>query len=316
MRRAFIKKFTELAVKNKDLYLITADTGFKVFDDFKNIFPDRYFNIGISEAAMVSIASGLALSGKNVFLYGIVPFVVMRCFEQIRNDLCMQSLPVKIIGVGGGLVYGNEGSTHHSIEDIAVLNSLPNMTIICPGDPVEVRETVNASINAKGPVYIRLAKSGEEVVHKNERISFTIGKGIVIEQGKELAIMSTGNMLKTATDLTEILKARGMTPELISMHTVKPIDRKLIVETGKKCGVIVTLEEHSTIGGLGSRVADVLAEENISVKLKKFAIDDKYADVAGSHDYLKNYFGLTTEKILNKLLPLLNPMSNKFSVKN
>jgi len=314
MRVAFVKKLTELALNDKDLYFITADTGFKVFDEYQNIFSDRYLNIGISESAMVSIASGLALSGKRVFLYGIVPFVVMRCFEQIRNDLCMQNLPVVIVGVGAGLVYGREGATHHSIEDIAVMNALPNMTVVCPGDPVETSKAMEATTNLKGPMYLRLGKSGEQVIHQDSNIPFEIGEGIVIEKGADIAIVSTGNMLTTATELANMLRSKGMTPEVISMHTVKPIDRDLIVDVSKRCRMILTLEEHSTIGGLGSCVANVISEENLSVMLKKFAIGDQYADVAGSHSYLKRHFGLTAEQIFEKLLPSLNATFNKHHV--
>jgi len=311
MRKAFIDKLTELAAQNNDIYVITADTGFKVFDEYQKTFADRYLNIGISEAAMISVASGLALSGKNVFVYGIVPFVVMRCFEQIRNDLCMQKLPVKIIGVGGGLTYGPEGSTHHSIEDIAVMNALPNMTIICPGDPIEAAKAVEVSVDMKGPLYLRIGKSGEEIIHIKEDIPFTIGKGIVMKEGKDVAIISTGNMLKTAMELFEALKVRGMDPGLVSMHTVKPLDRELIVELSKRCQMLVSLEEHSSIGGLGSAIANVIAEENIMVTLRKYAINDQYTKVVGSQSYLRAHFGLTSEHILNDLIPALNMISEK-----
>lgn len=306
MRTAFIKELTELAEKDKNVYLITADTGFKVFDEYQKTFPDRYLNIGISESAMISVACGLALNGKNVFVYGIVPFVVMRCFEQIRNDLCMQNLPVKIVGVGGGLVYGGEGATHHSIEDIAIMNSLPNMSIVCPGDPIETAKAVRALADLKGPVYLRLGKSREEVIHRNEDIPFNVGKGILVREGKGVAIITTGNMLQTGAEIHDVLKTKGIEAKLVSMHTIKPIDRKLIIEIGKKCKIFFTLEEHSTIGGLGSCIANVITEENLSVTLKKFAVCDKYAEVAGSHSYLRDHFGLTTEKILEKLLPSLD----------
>lgn len=302
MRSAFIRVITKLAHEDKNLYLINADTGFRVFDEFKNIFPERYLNIGISESAMIGVASGLALSGKNVFVYAIVPFVTMRCFEQIRNDLCFQKLPVKLIGIGGGLTYGGEGASHHSIEDIAVMNSLPNMTVVCPGDPIETEKAIEDSVRLEGPVYVRLGKSGEKIIHAQGIRQFRIGEGIIVKEGEDLAIISTGNMLETASDVYRELINKGMSPRLISMHTIKPIDRRLIIDTAQKCRFIVTIEEHSVIGGLGSRVAEVVTEEDLRVRLFKFALPDRYADVVGDHAYLRRYFGLTSDQILEVIL--------------
>ena len=301
MRIAFLEALTELAYRDKDLYLINADTGFKVFDEFRNIFPKQYLNIGISESAMISIASGLALSNKNVFIYGIVPFITMRCFEQIRNDLCFHKLPVKLIGVGGGLTYGAEGASHHSIEDIAVMSSLPNMSVVCPGDPVETKLAMENLDKVKGPIYIRLGKTGENTIHKNGVKQFQIGKGIVIKDGHSLAIVATGNMLETALDVHSRLTKIGMMPKLISMHTVKPIDRELLIDIVSDCNTIVTIEEHSIIGGLGSRVSDIITEENIHVRLKKITLPDKYVETVGDHNYLRKVFNLLPDQITQSI---------------
>ena len=168
------------------------------------------------------------------------------------------------------------------------------MTVVCPGDPVETTKAMEASVGLKGPMYLRLGKSGEQVVHQNNDIPFELGKGLVLQEGDDIAICSTGNMLSTAVELTELLKSKGVTPQLISMHTVKPIDRNLIVEVSKKCRMIITLEEHNTIGGLGSCVANVIAEEDLSVTLKKFAVNDQFVDIAGSHQYLRKTFRLNS----------------------
>lgn len=302
MRSAFTKKIIELAKKNKDIYLLTADTGFHALDDFKQLFPDRFLNVGISEAAMIGMASGLALSGKTVFTYAIVPFITMRCFEQIRIDLCYQNLPVKLIGVGEGLTYGTAGATHHSIEDIGIMSCLPNMTVICPGDPIEVERATEASLKLKGPCYLRIGKSGEAKIHSPSLLNFTIGKGIKLYRGREIAIIATGNMLETATVVYRLLKQKGIFSELISMHTVKPIDEKLIADISKKCPVIVSLEEHSVIGGLGSAISNLITERKLGSRLIKIALPDKYVDIVGEQDDLRHYYGLTATQISRKIL--------------
>lgn len=292
----------ELAGEDKSIYLITADTGFSVLDEFRKVFPDRFLNVGISEASMVGISSGLALCGKKVFLYAIVPFITMRCFEQIRVDLCYQNLPVKLIGVGQGLTYGTAGATHHSIEDIGLMNCLPNMTVICPGDPLEVEKAVESSMSLEGPCYIRLGKSGEKLIHTAPLKSFVIGKGIRIHKGKDIALIATGNMLETSENVYKLLAQNGLHPELISMHTIKPLDERLIIETAARCKLMVTVEEHSRIGGLGYNVSNIMTENNLKAKLIKFALPDKYVDVVGEQDDLRKYFGLTVKRITDAIL--------------
>lgn len=309
MRKAFIKTLTELSKKNDNIYLLTGDTGFTVLDEYQKLFPSRYLNIGLSEANMIGVSAGLALNKKIVFVYGIVPFVTMRCFEQVRIDLCYQKLPVKIIGVGGGLTYGSAGATHHSIEDIAIMSCLPNMTVICPGDPVETSYAVEASMNLDCPAYIRLGKSGEPILHNNLK-SFTIGQGIVMKKGDDVGIISTGNMLETALSVSNKLTKNKIESRVISMHTVKPIDRKLIIQTASKCNTIVTIEEHNVISGLGSMVANVIVEESLSTKLIKFGIPDKYVDIVGEQPYLRNYFGLGEEQITNRILSYVRARGN------
>lgn len=297
MRLAFIKKVIELAEKNKDIYILTADTGFKVFEGFREKFPERYLNVGISEAGMIGVAAGLALSNKIVFTYAITPFVTMRCFEQIRNDLCYQKLPVILVGVGQGLTYAAAGATHHSIEDIAIMNCLPNMTIVCPGDPFEVSRAVEESINLDGPCYIRLGKTGETELYKTPLPEFRIGKGISIRRGNDIVIFATGNMLEAAVNTHDILKKKGISSEVISMHTIKPLDVDLITNRAQGCRMFVTIEEHSVIGGLGSSVSNVITDKKLDARLKNFAIEDRYLCTAGEHDYLRRKFGLTPEQL-------------------
>ncbi len=250
---------------------------------------------------MVGIASGLALNGKIVFIYAIVPFVTMRCFEQVRDDLCYQKLPVVLVGVGQGLTYGAAGATHHSIEDIAIMNCLPNMTVICPGDPFEVSKAVENSIKLQGPCYIRLGKTGEKSLHRKPFPEFTIGRGIPMYSGRDIAIFATGNMLETALEVRRILEAEKIESDVISMHTIKPLDRGLVIRKARQRKMLVTIEEHNIIGGLGSCLSDVITEEGLKVRLEKFAIKDRYSDIVGGHEYLRRYFGLTARQISKRI---------------
>lgn len=302
MRTTFINTLTELAEKDNRIFLLTGDLGFSILEKFQNKFSDRYFNIGIAEANMVGIAAGLALSGKNVFIYSIVPFATMRCFEQIRNDLCYQNLNVKIIGVGSGLCYGSAGPTHHSIIDIAIMRTLPNITIICPGDPVEVEMATKISLLHKGPVYIRLGKTNEPRVHK-QKINFKLGKGITIKDGNDITIISTGNMLYNSKCVSDKLINRGIDTRLISMHTIKPIDKEIILKAAQETKIIFTIEEHSSIGGLSSAVSEVLIKEDAKkVIFKSFYISDNYYKYIGDQEYLRKISSLSIEQIFNDIM--------------
>jgi len=301
MRQAFLSALTELATADRSLLLLTGDTGFHVFDEFQRQFPAQYLNAGISEAAMIGMAAGLALSGKKVFVYGIAPFVTLRCLEQIRVDLCYQRLPVKIVGVGAGLTYGSSGSTHHTIEDIAVLNCLPAMTVLCPGDPHETTALTRAAMTLSGPCYLRIGKSGEPKVHPQPLPSLAIGQGISLRQGRDLAIIATGNMLAGAAEACQLLAGQGISAELVSMPTIKPLDSQLIFDLASRFRLIVTVEEHNVIGGLGSAVAAVLATEALPVRLLMAGIPDQYADPAGSQEFLREAYHLTPSRLAARI---------------
>jgi transketolase len=301
MRKAFVNKLTQLVSKNKDIYLLTGDLGFSVFDEFKKNYPDNYLNVGVSESNMIGMAAGLALAGKQVFVYSIIPFVTLRCLEQIRNDLCYQRLPVKIIGVGEGLSYGTAGATHHALEDIAIMSALPEMTVIAPGDPIEVECTVENSLELKGPCYIRLGKTGEPILHKKE-FSFKIGKAIVLKNGQDLTLITTGNMLETTLEVSNILKKENIYSKVVSMHTIKPVDREIIVKSANNMDIIVSIEEHSKIGGLGSHIANVILEERLNTKYLQIALPDTFIHIVGSQNYLREIYGLTPVQISAKIL--------------
>lgn len=304
MRVAFIETLTRLAREDKNIWLMTGDLGYSVVENFATTLPNQYLNAGVAEQNMVGMAAGLALCGKSVFVYSIVPFITLRCLEQVRNDLCMQNVNVKLVGYGEGFTNSLMGATHHSVEDIAVMRALPNMTVVCPGDPWEVEKAVVALCKNNSPAYLRLGKSGEPILHK-EYDGFALGKGSVIRDGNDLTIISTGNMLEESQKAAEILAKRGILAKLISMHTVKPVDKTLIVKSAMETGVVITIEEHSIIGGLGSTVAEVLLEAGFRGKFKAFGVADKYTKIAGSQAYLRKVNGLSAVQIAEGITKLL-----------
>lgn len=303
MRNAFINVLTELARKDKRIYLLTADLGFMVFEKFRDEFKERFINMGVAESNMIGVAAGLALSRKIVFVYSIVPFVIYRCLEYIRNDICYHNLKVRIVGVGGGYSYGPQGATHHALEDIGVMSVLPNMNVICPGDPLEVEASVRASIDFQCPVYLRLGKSGEPKLHNNMTIrDFRIGKGIQVYKGDDLTLISTGSMLQTAVEVRKLLKKRGMEARVISMHTVKPIDRELILTCAKKTKFIFSLEEHGPNGGLASAVAFVLAGLEKTCHFYSFNTPSRFVEKVGTKEYLLQKVGISPDAITRKIV--------------
>ncbi|MBP7653079.1 hypothetical protein KA977_06635, partial [Candidatus Dependentiae bacterium] len=236
MRNAFIEQFKIEAFKNSKIILLSADIGAIVFDDFRKECPERFINVGVSEANMIGVAAGLALNGFIPFCYTIIPFVLMRNFEQIRVDVCIQKTNVKIIGVGGGVSYSLLGPTHHSIEDIALMRSLPNMTVISPSDPAETKCTISELVNFKGPAYLRLGIAGEPSIHKNLNLKFKIGKSEIISKGSDITIISSGYILNSAMQSVKLLKQKGISAELINISTIKPIDKNTILKSIKKTG--------------------------------------------------------------------------------
>lgn len=304
MRTAFIETFTKLAKDNPNLQLLTGDLGFGVFEDFKTQLPNQYKNMGVSEQNMIGVAAGMALSGRIVFVYSIVPFVTLRALEQIRNDVCMQGANVKIVGVGEGFSYGQLGPTHHSIEDITIMRALPNMTVVCPGDPWEVEEAVKAIAKIKTPAYLRLGKKGESRLHF-QKDKFVLGHGMVMRDGKDLTLISTGNMLESALVVWKKLAKKKLSARVISMHSVKPLDENVIIKSAQETGAIFTLEEHSVIGGLGSAVSQVLIKNGKYIKFHSFGINDNFTKMAGDQEFLRGFNGFSQDQIFKKILAVL-----------
>jgi len=291
LRTAFIDTLRELARIDDRIFLLTADMGYSVFETFRDEFPDRFLNTGIAEQNTIGIAAGLASRGKIVFVYSIIPFVTMRCFEQVRLDLAYNFMNVKLVGVGAGLTYGPLGSSHHALEDIAIMRSLPDMTVLCPGDPIETRELIKRSYEYEGPVYIRLGKNGEPKIHPDET-RIEIGKSITVLKGNDLALITTSNMLETGKKWVEEWKQDGVNVSLISMPSLKPFDSSTVKNLIDKEIPIITLEEHSVIGGLGSIISQVIATTGKPVKFQQIGINDKFSHVIGGHEFQRKKFML------------------------
>lgn len=297
MRTAFVKTLQKVASKNNKVFLLTGDLGFSIFEDFKENFPKQYLNAGVAEQNMTGVAAGMAMEGKIPFIYSIVPFVTMRNFEQIRNDLCYQDLNVKIVGVGSGFSYGPYGHTHHGLEDIGILRTLANITILCPGDPIETELAILASMEIKSPVYIRLGRAGEPCVY-SKKPDFRVGKGIIVREGKDLTIFATGTMLYRGLEVVGKLEEKGISSRLISMHTIKPIDKNIVLNSAKNTKALFALEEHSVIGGLGSAIAEILAEKNAKTKFKRIGVPDRFTKVIGNQEYMRRANNLSIDKII------------------
>ena len=300
MRNAFASEITKLAAEDGRVVLLSGDIGNRLFDEFKERFPSRFYNCGVAEANMVGVAAGLASCGLRPVTYTIASFMTVRCLEQIRIDACYHHLPVVIAGVGAGLAYAANGCTHHSCEDIALLRALPRMTVVCPGDAHEVRQAIRAALKLEGPSYLRLGKKGEPLVHPQPP-EFVIGKGIVVRAGCDVCLLSTGNMLPEAVAAAKELEAVGVSAQVVSLHTVKPLDEALIAEAFRRFAVVATVEEHSRLGGLGGAVAEWLSDHPAQrARLLRVGTADVFLDEAGEQEHARKVFGLTAEAIAEK----------------
>ncbi len=305
MRTAFIETLNELADKDPRVCLIVGDLGYSVIEEFANKHPDQFVNAGVAEQNMIGLAVGMALSGKVVFTYSIGNFGTLRCLEQIRNDVCYHRANVKVVTVGGGLAYGNLGVTHHASEDVAIMRALPNMTVVAPGDPVEARLATRAVVALDGPAYLRLGKAGEPVVHADEP-TFTLGRAITMREGSDLTLIASGGMLATADRVAAQLAEKGLSVRLLSMHTIKPLDRDAVVRAATETRFVFTLEEHSIEGGLGGAVAEVMAElDGSRALLKRIGLRPQFNAEVGDQKYLKSLHGLDEEGVMKTIQPII-----------
>ena len=256
--------------------------------------------MGVSEQNMVGVSAGMALTGKNVFVYSIIPFIAFRPFEQVRNDICYQNLPVRLVGVGTGFTYSDAGFTHHAIEDYGVLRALPNLTILSPSDPLEVKSFMKQLEQIKGPVYLRLGKNGDPILHDKHN-ALKIGKALELYNGEDILFVTSGSILGKAMTVARMLESDGFTVKILDYHTIKPFDAESLLNslTGKK--LIVTFEEHLMSTGLYSIVAQTIIESGIITKVVPFGITDSPFHLSGSREYMLNQFGLNVQSMYERI---------------
>lgn len=306
MRKRFIKNLIKIAEFDPNIYFLVGDLGFSFVEPFKEKFPDRFLNAGIAEQNMIGVAAGLAMAGKKVFIYSIIPFITMRCFEQIRVDLCYQNLPVRLIGFGAGFSYGSAGTTHHAIEDVAIMRSLPNMTVISPACFTEIDSLVEQANELQGPVYFRLA-SGQDLDFYPKDAEIKLGKAAQIFPNEQNLIFTSGESLSLGFQICNKLKDWGINVGLVNMPTIKPLDHDFLFSKKDSLNSVFVIEEHNAIGGLGESIASFVCQ-NFDKKIifKIFGVDDFYFHEIGSRVYLQGKAGLTVDKICGEILQKLN----------
>jgi len=304
MRNTFVKEITNIAKKNKKIVLLAGDIGYKLFDNFQKKYPHRFYNCGVAEANMTTVAAGLALKGFTPITYTIATFNVYKTLEQIKIDICYPNLGVIIVGVGAGLNYAGLGVTHHAVEDIAVLRGIPNLNIVSPADSLELKSLLPDVIKRKKPTYFRMGKKGEKNIYKS--IPKTkVGKGNIIYHGKRICIISTGNIIVNANEAVLNLRKKNIYPGLISMHTIKPLDTDLLNKVFKKYKHVAILEEHSSIGGLTSAISEHYMENNYTNKFLKLNTGKQFILKSGNQERAHENLNISPKSIEKKMLHFL-----------
>lgn len=277
-REAYGKALVKLSNINENVVVLDADLSKSTKTaDFKAVAPERFINMGIAEANMMGVAAGLSTCGKVPYVSTFAMFAAGRAFEQIRNSICYPNLNVKVCATHAGLTVGEDGATHQSVEDISLMRSIPNMTVINPADAVETEAAILAIADYKGPCYVRLGRLAVNTINDEKNYKFEIGKGVTLEDGNDVTIVATGMMVDLALQAKNDLSKEGISARVINIHTIKPIDKELLVKAAKETGAIVTAEEHSVIGGLGSAVSEVITEE-VPVPVLKVGIKDTFGE--------------------------------------
>ena len=299
-RESYGKALKILAATNKNVVVLDADLSKSTKTaDFKSVAPERFFNMGIAEANMMVVAAGMSTCGKIPYVSTFAMFAAGRAFEQIRNSICYPKLNVKVCATHAGLTVGEDGASHQAIEDISLMRSIPNMIVINPADDIETQAAIKAIAEINGPCYVRLGRMPVANVNNIETYKFEIGKGVQLVEGTDVTIVATGIMVEMALEASDILSKEGINARVINIHTIKPIDKNILINAAKETGVIVTAEEHSIIGGLGSAVSEVLSEE-YPVPVLKIGVMDVFGESGKPNELLEKY-GLTSAKIVEKV---------------
>lgn len=305
MRKTFVETLSEMAREDERIMCVIGDTGFSVFEPFEAEFGPRFVNVGIAEQNFVSFGAGLAAMGMKPYLYNVVSFMTLRAMEQIVLDVAYQENPVVLVGVGGGHAYGTAGPTHHAYFDIAMMRMLPNMTVVCPADPVEMRAVMLASKEYGKPLYIRIGRSVDPVIHEGE-ISFSFGKMLPMKPGKDAVLLATGTMVKDALKAREILRTEGLDIAVYSVPTIKPLDEDGICQLAQRYPAIFTLEEGTLQGGLGTAVREVLFQRaNSKARFHAFGFTEEFAPYAGTREFLNAYYGTDPVSVAKKIVQIL-----------
>lgn len=295
MRNTFINTIIDACKTREDIYILSGDAGLGVFDRFKDDFPDRFRNMGVAEQNTISFAAGLALTGYKVFIYNIIPFVLYRCYEQVRNDICYQELPVVLVGTGSGITYAPMGMSHYAVEDIGIARTLPNLTVISPMDPPEARGAAEYALDSAGPVYVRLAKRGEPSFHKGPVAGITSPQ--LIRKGGEVAIVFHGSIAEEVMSACDSLQLQGIYPRVISIPTVQPLDRETLDALLTGVSNLICVEEHFVTCGLGSILASLKVESGAAWGLATLGIPAHFIHRVGKTDALRSGFGITAADI-------------------
>ena len=301
MRNAFAQEITKLASEDEQVVLLSGDIGNRLFDQYKEAAGERFYNCGVAEANMIGMAAGLAMNGFRPVCYTIAPFITYRCMEQIRIDLCYHEQPVVVVGTGSGLAYASLGTTHHSCEEMGMLRLLPGMTVLAPADALEVRALLKASLRHDGPVYMRIGKKNEPLVHEEEP-ALEIGRAVTMREGRGVCLLNTGTTLPRVLEAADLLKADGIEAEVLHFPTVKPLDVEALDRASAKCSLFVSVEEHSVLGGFGGSLAEWLGGRvEYRPRLERVGAADEFIHETCEQETAMEKFGLTGRAIAERV---------------
>ena len=305
MRDHFIQRLGELVLQDPDILLITGDLGFGVFNDFRENYPANFINVGVAEQQMTGLATGLALEGKTTFTYSIGNFATLRCLEQIRNDAAYHGANVNVVCIGGGFSYGALGISHHATEDLAILRSIPDITVVAPCGHWETMAATAAIAQEPGTSYLRLDKSAGDDSAITDSESFTLGRARILRPGTDCAIITAGGILEEVQKAATELSKNNITARVISMHTIKPIDVETVMAAATETNALITVEEHTVNGGLGSAVLEVLADHEQFTRVLRIGLESGFSSIVGSQQYLRQLYKLDAASIAQRTIEFL-----------